>query len=86
MTDRKIQKFPRCGTAPQCGIKTKNSLLKSFFYRFRTAINVLGDSIGAGLVYHLSKKELEEVSNKKMEGGFEALPMTEIEDNDERNK
>jgi len=54
--------------------------------RFRTAINVLGDSIGAGLVYHLSKKELEEVSNKKMEGGFEALPMTEIEDNDERNK
>ena len=85
MTDRKIQKFPRCGTAPQCG-NTKNSLLKSFFYRFRTAINVLGDSIGAGLVYHLSKKELEEVSNKKMEGGFEALPMTEIEDNDERNK
>ena len=47
---------------------------------------MLGDSIGAGLVYHLSKKELEEVSNKKMEGGFEALPMTEIEDNDERNK
>merc|ERR1712213_247597 len=47
--------------------------------RFRTAINVLGDSIGAGLVYHLSKKELEEVS-KKTEGGFEAVPMTEIED------
>lgn len=50
--------------------------------RFRTAINVLGDSIGAGLVYHLSKKELEDVSNKKMEGGFEALPMQEIEDNE----
>lgn len=28
--------------------------------RFRTAINVLGDSIGAGLVYHLSKKELDD--------------------------
>merc|ERR1719445_2043244 len=27
--------------------------------RFRTAINVLGDSIGAGIVYHLSKNELE---------------------------
>ncbi|TRY77407.1 hypothetical protein TCAL_07613 [Tigriopus californicus] len=27
--------------------------------RFRTAINVLGDSFGASLVYHLSKKELE---------------------------
>ncbi len=27
--------------------------------RFRTAINVLGDSIGAGLVYHMSKHELE---------------------------
>ncbi len=26
--------------------------------RFRTAINVLGDALGAGVVYHLSKKEL----------------------------
>ena len=26
--------------------------------RFRTAINVLGDAIGAGIVYHLSKNEL----------------------------
>merc|ERR1719411_2092728 len=26
--------------------------------RFRTAINVLGDSIGAGIVNHLSKEEL----------------------------
>jgi len=47
--------------------------------RFRTAINVLGDSIGAGIVYELSKNDLEE-SSKKMEGGFEAVPMTEIED------
>lgn len=30
--------------------------------RFRTMINVLGDSIGAGLVYELSKKELEQMS------------------------
>ena len=27
--------------------------------RLRTSINVLGDSYGAALVYHLSKKELE---------------------------
>ena len=27
--------------------------------RFRTAVNVLGDSIGAGIVYHLSKGELD---------------------------
>jgi len=46
--------------------------------RFRTAINVLGDSIGAGIVYELSKGDLEETS-KKAEG-FEAVPMTEIED------
>ena len=29
--------------------------------RFRTATNVLGDSIGAGIVSHLSQHELEEV-------------------------
>ena len=53
----------------------------SFFLRFRTAINVLGDSIGAGIVYELSKGDLEEVANKKTtDGGFEAVPMTEIED------
>ena len=30
-------------------------------FRFRTAINVLGDSLGAGIVAHLSKGELEEI-------------------------
>eukprot|EP00096_Caligus_rogercresseyi_P001975 TRINITY_DN1354_c0_g1_i4.p2 TRINITY_DN1354_c0_g1~~TRINITY_DN1354_c0_g1_i4.p2 ORF type:complete len:348 (-),score=81.27 TRINITY_DN1354_c0_g1_i4:3934-4977(-) len=54
--------------------------------RFRTAINVLGDSIGAGLVYHLSKAELAEMSKLQTQpdGGFEALPMTEIEDDSVR--
>ena len=56
----------------------------SFFApsRFRTAINVLGDSIGAGLVYHMSKDELDKMSHaaKHMDGGFEAVPMTEMED------
>ena len=54
------------------------------FFSFRTAINVLGDSIGAGLVYHLSKEELENIKKGAMEGGFEALPMTEIEDNENK--
>merc|ERR1711990_609007 len=27
--------------------------------RFRTTINVLGDAIGAGIIHHLSKKDLE---------------------------
>merc|ERR1711923_537181 len=31
--------------------------------RFRTAINVLGDSIGAGIVSHLSQNELETLDN-----------------------
>merc|ERR1719468_491683 len=55
--------------------------------RFRTAINVLGDSIGAGLVYHLSKDELDGMNsnNKKnstqqRNGEFEAVPLTEIEE------
>ena len=42
--------------------------------RFRTAINVLGDSIGAGIVSHLSQKELKEVvemeeDNEGMDNG-----------------
>ena len=41
--------------------------------RFRTAINVLGDSIGAGIVFHLSKNELAElpVENDLTEEGME---------------
>jgi len=59
--------------------------------RFRTAINVLGDSIGAGLVYHLSKDELAQADFGKPEVGGggggggdgrcpETVPLTEIED------
>lgn len=32
--------------------------------RFRTTINVLGDALGAGIVYHLSKKELEKMDKE----------------------
>ncbi|XP_017779940.1 PREDICTED: excitatory amino acid transporter 1-like [Nicrophorus vespilloides] len=35
--------------------------------RFRTAINVLGDSFGAGIVDHLSQKELQNLHNKPKE-------------------
>ena len=31
------------------------------FCRFRTTVNVLGDAIGAGIVYHLSKAELDKM-------------------------
>ena len=57
---------------------------------------MLGDSIGAGLVYHLSKAELEQFEHGKAEGGGlagggghgghaggggpETVPLTEIED------
>jgi len=49
--------------------------------RFRTAINVLGDSIGAGLVYHLSKDELDQMEGKQNHlDGFESVPMTDAEE------
>ena len=41
------------------------------FCRFRTAINVLGDSIGAGIVYHLSKDELDTSEELKEHNGVE---------------
>lgn len=51
--------------------------------RFRTAINVLGDSIGAGIVYHLSKDELadmEKLPARCTDGGFESVPMTDVDE------
>ncbi|XP_066938765.1 excitatory amino acid transporter 3-like isoform X11 [Macrobrachium rosenbergii] len=45
--------------------------------RFRTMINVLGDSIGAGLVYELSKKELERMGSVNVNGDVER-PSNEI--------
>lgn len=42
-----------------------------FLDRFRTAINVLGDAYGAGLVAHLSKQDLEEMDkNEGKENGI----------------
>ncbi len=37
-----------------------------FSDRFRTAINVFGDSIGCAIVQHLSRKELREADEKRM--------------------
>ena len=50
------------------------------FYRFRTAINVLGDSIGAGIVNHLSQSELammEETMGRKIDENVK-LPQKQI--------
>ena len=44
--------------------------------RFRTAINVLGDSIGAGIVYHLSKEELEAAGNSEPEPAGPGVTLT----------
>ena len=55
-----------------------------FVYRFRTAINVLGDAIGAGIVYHLSKEQLEEMDVN----GIESVPEqngTAIKENGKTN-
>ncbi|XP_069168847.1 excitatory amino acid transporter 3 isoform X6 [Procambarus clarkii] len=46
--------------------------------RFRTMINVLGDSIGAGLVYELSKKELEQMNINANANGDVDRPSNEI--------
>eukprot|EP00092_Neocalanus_flemingeri_P011555 GFUD01012452.1.p1 GENE.GFUD01012452.1~~GFUD01012452.1.p1 ORF type:complete len:498 (-),score=52.36 GFUD01012452.1:922-2415(-) len=57
--------------------------------RFRTAINVLGDSIGAGIVYHLSKDELDQMegkSNHHPDGGFESVPMTDVDESNGDHK
>ena len=52
--------------------------------RFRTAINVLGDSIGAGIVYHLSKDqlssgELDDLGDTDQE--LDSVPMTDVIEN-----
>jgi len=41
-----------------------------FYYRdrFRTAINVLGDAYGAGLVAHLAREELAQMDRELVEG------------------
>ncbi|XP_045102788.1 excitatory amino acid transporter 3-like isoform X4 [Portunus trituberculatus] len=52
--------------------------------RFRTMINVLGDSIGAGLVYELSKKELEKLNinaNGDVERPSNEIGMDAVESN-----
>ncbi|XP_012277631.1 excitatory amino acid transporter [Orussus abietinus] len=40
--------------------------------RIRTSINVLGDGYGAGIVYHLSKAELEKMDDERKHEGLEA--------------
>ncbi|CAI9727706.1 excitatory amino acid transporter 1-like [Octopus vulgaris] len=49
-----------------------------FLDRFRTMINVEGDSLGAGIVYHLSKQELAVAEKEGEEGAL--TPFTGIDD------
>lgn len=47
--------------------------------RIRTSINVLGDGYGAGIVYHLSKDELEKMDREqKLEGLETGTPLEDI--------
>lgn len=81
LLDRLVQRWAKLKFS-----KGKTVGLILLLFRFRTAINVLGDSIGAGLVYELSKGELESFNAATQPGGFEAVPMTEIEaDGDHRD-
>ena len=50
----------------------------------------MGDSIGAGIVYHLSKNELDQMGGKQNhhhpDGGFESVPMTDIDESNGEHK
>ncbi|CAK9819317.1 Excitatory amino acid transporter 2 [Anthophora plagiata] len=47
--------------------------------RIRTSINVLGDGYGAGIVYHLSKDELDRMDQeRKLEGLETGMPLEDI--------
>ena len=51
--------------------------------RCRTTINVIGDSIGAGIVNHLSQGELDAMDQDGVEaGGEESLPLTQKDNGD----
>ena len=54
------------------------SSLVTFRDRFRTVLNVLGDAIGAGIVEHLSRDELREADQSKMEEGEKEGEGTEL--------
>ncbi|XP_053974842.1 excitatory amino acid transporter-like [Hylaeus volcanicus] len=50
--------------------------------RIRTPINVLGDGFGAGIVYHLSKDELEKMDQeRKLESLEKGTPLEDIPEN-----
>ncbi|KAM7002723.1 excitatory amino acid transporter 2-like isoform 1-T1 [Tautogolabrus adspersus] len=44
--------------------------------RFRTSVNVVGDSYGAGIVYHMSKAELEELDAHAKSDDIEMMTKT----------
>jgi len=44
-----------------------------FSDRFRTLINVFGDSVGAGIVYEMSKGDLEEMDAKTKDAETKVL-------------
>ncbi|XP_076235932.1 excitatory amino acid transporter 2 [Calliopsis andreniformis] len=54
--------------------------------RIRTSINVLGDGYGAGIVYHLSKDELDKMDQeRKLEGLEKGTPLEDISESCRRD-
>lgn len=47
-------------------------------FRFRTTINVLGDALGAGIVYHLSKNDLKDLTVEDEELTYGSGGMTQM--------
>ena len=47
--------------------------------RFRTFTNVLGDSLGAGIVHHLSRHELANMTTPNLTGNRDNTPAIELE-------
>lgn len=68
MTGR-IDDVHNCSSSALFHPLQSNFTKKLIFYRdrFRTMTNVVGDSIGAGIVYHLSKSELSAHQEDKTE-------------------
>ena len=57
----------------RCQYQLKRTHISAFSDRIRTSINIIGDSYGAGIVYHLSKKDLAEQDRIREEEERRAL-------------
>ncbi|XP_032451771.1 excitatory amino acid transporter isoform X1 [Nasonia vitripennis] len=57
-----------------------------FLDRIRTSVNVLGDGFGAGIVYHLSKDELDQMDGLKKLGALETVVVPVLQEQTSNDK